>query len=285
MGGLFYSTGGAAAELGVSQDQVRALCEAGAVAAETTFGGQWRVAKAEVERLKAEGIPALPRPLPGPTAGRNGQRRNRHPDLLAKPSPGVIQSYEGLARKQALLQERRVDLELAEVEDRFQARQEQAEARQRKMDAERERAEYLRAAERFAFALFEAETDGAAPDSRLALAIREQLLPLHPFPSEEVLITLVRAIVAKFLAEWRETKRIERIILDARDHGLPFEARGPWWSNELSEWQVKVLHAVKAECAALGEEAPLDKIQAAADRAVDKVTREFEAHQATGRAR
>jgi excisionase family DNA binding protein len=65
MATMFYSTGQAACELSITQDRVRQLCEAGAVTAEITSGGQWRVPKAEIDRLKRDGLPPVPRPLPG----------------------------------------------------------------------------------------------------------------------------------------------------------------------------------------------------------------------------
>src|SRR4051812_848799 len=62
---LYLSSGKAALALGVSPDSVRRLCASGAIQAELTQGGQWRVPAEEVERLKAEGMPPVPRPLPG----------------------------------------------------------------------------------------------------------------------------------------------------------------------------------------------------------------------------
>ena len=92
---LFYSTGQAATELKVTQAQIRALCESGAIETQVTPGGQWRLPKAEVDRLKADGIPPVPRPLPGAdrrlssASGNNG-----HPALYAAPSDQVIDAAE-----------------------------------------------------------------------------------------------------------------------------------------------------------------------------------------------
>jgi excisionase family DNA binding protein len=52
-----YSTGRAASELHVSPSHVRALCQAGKIAARATHGGRWRIPKGEVERLRREGVP------------------------------------------------------------------------------------------------------------------------------------------------------------------------------------------------------------------------------------
>jgi excisionase family DNA binding protein len=51
------STGRAASELHVSPSHVRALCQAGKIAARATHGGRWRIPKGEVERLRREGVP------------------------------------------------------------------------------------------------------------------------------------------------------------------------------------------------------------------------------------
>ena len=63
-GRAFFSTGQAAQELGTSIPKVRALCETGMIEAEVTPGNQWRVPVAEVERLKRDGLPPIPRPMP-----------------------------------------------------------------------------------------------------------------------------------------------------------------------------------------------------------------------------
>ena len=60
----FFSTGQAAQELGTSIPKVRALCETGMIEAEVTPGNQWRVPVLEVERLKRDGLPPIPRPMP-----------------------------------------------------------------------------------------------------------------------------------------------------------------------------------------------------------------------------
>src|SRR5215471_5110480 len=93
---LYYSTGHAARELGVTQARVRDLCRNGAIPAETTDGGQFRIAREVLERLKRDGVPAMPKPMPNggqltviPPPSRRG-----HPALLAAPSDDVIESAE-----------------------------------------------------------------------------------------------------------------------------------------------------------------------------------------------
>src|SRR5450755_1364455 len=122
---LYFTTGQAAHQLSASQAQIRALCDAGAVESESTPGGQYRIPAGEVERLKRAGLPSVPRPLPqeGAPAARNGHARHRHPQLLAEPSQGVVTAAEEVVVTENLLKKRRLDLELAEVDDRFQERE------------------------------------------------------------------------------------------------------------------------------------------------------------------
>src|SRR5436189_2811450 len=95
---LYYSTGQAARQLGTTLAAIRVLCENRVVAAETTPGGQWRVPASEVERLKRDGLPPIPRPLPtesapparNETAGRHGFDPERLcPPPIRWPSPGA----------------------------------------------------------------------------------------------------------------------------------------------------------------------------------------------------
>lgn len=116
---FYYSTGKAAQELAASQDTIRALCNSGAVRAVPTNGGQWRVPAREVERLKREGLPPVPRRMPGDgSVTRNVSTRRRmngdqdddaDPHRAAGREPEVVQAYAGAARKHALIEEREAD--------------------------------------------------------------------------------------------------------------------------------------------------------------------------------
>src|SRR5712692_4574805 len=100
---LFFSTGQAARELNTTQARIRALCESGAIEATSTPGGQWRIDREEVQRLKRDGLPAVPRPMPEPDhalAGAAGRLRRSSATLLAEPSEAVIQSGEQVVRLQ-----------------------------------------------------------------------------------------------------------------------------------------------------------------------------------------
>jgi hypothetical protein len=74
---LYFSTGDAARELGVTQDRIVALCKADAVEAELTPGGHWSIREAVLNKLKERGLPAATAapwrqrsPLPPPARRR-----------------------------------------------------------------------------------------------------------------------------------------------------------------------------------------------------------------------
>src|SRR5258705_13904522 len=93
---LFYSTGQAARELDITQARVRDLCRSGAVQAEMTDGGQFRIPRAVLDKLKREGVPAPPRPMPngGNALTAIPPPARHHPALLAEPSDEVIAGAE-----------------------------------------------------------------------------------------------------------------------------------------------------------------------------------------------
>src|SRR5580700_9798260 len=90
---LFYSTGQVARQLGTTLAAVRVLCENRVIAAETTPGGHWRVPASEVERLKRNGLPPVPRPLPAESAppAKNGTVSHYdETEFVAEPSDDVL---------------------------------------------------------------------------------------------------------------------------------------------------------------------------------------------------
>jgi excisionase family DNA binding protein len=117
---LFYSTGQVARQLGTTLATIRILCENRVLAAETTPGGHWRVPASEVERLKRDSLPPIPRPLPTESAppARNGTAsRHGHPELLAEPSDEVVSAADQVTITRSLLEKRKIDRELEETED------------------------------------------------------------------------------------------------------------------------------------------------------------------------
>src|SRR3954469_20810682 len=97
---LFYSTGKAARALGVNAGTIRRLCESDAIQAEVTQGGQWRVPTGEIERLKRDGLPPVPKGLPGqsrheaPAPGPSVT----HSLLLADPSDQTVAAADEVVR-------------------------------------------------------------------------------------------------------------------------------------------------------------------------------------------
>jgi len=146
---LFYSTGQVARQLGTTLAAIRVLCENRVIAAETTPGGHWRVPASEVERLKRDGLPPIPRPLPTESAPptRNGTdgRHGFNPELLAEPSDEVVSAADQVAITRSMLEKRKIDREIEETEDWFRDRQRQQAAAEA---AERQRIEVKQAEQR-----------------------------------------------------------------------------------------------------------------------------------------
>jgi hypothetical protein len=229
---LYFTTGQVAHQLSASQAQIRALCESGAVESESTRGGQYRIPAGEVERLKRAGLPTMPRPLPqeGVPVARNGHALRGYPDLLADPSQDVVTAAEDVVVTEHLLRKRKIELELAEVDDQFQAR-EIAEAEHR---AERERAtrarldedgrtDWLGQAEESALRRIHPDVPA---DMRLAAleAVRAKLQPMTPIPSPQVTAEIIVATLELELGSWIRFADLAAVADEVRAR-LPSEFR------------------------------------------------------------
>src|SRR5580658_6717552 len=94
---LFFSTGQAARQLGITLATVRVLCENRLIATETTPGGHLRVYASEVERLKRDGLPPIPRPLPiesAPPATDLPAANHDQIESTPKPSDAVVSAAD-----------------------------------------------------------------------------------------------------------------------------------------------------------------------------------------------
>src|SRR5689334_14789488 len=90
----YYRTGQVAEILGISSNDVRRLCEAGLIEADYT-GKQWRIPVSEVERLKRDGVPPIPKTAEVSNAPARIARPNPvSPELLAPPSARASDSAE-----------------------------------------------------------------------------------------------------------------------------------------------------------------------------------------------
>jgi hypothetical protein len=291
---LFFSTGKAALALAVTQERIRDLCSAGAIEAESTPGGQWRIGKAVVEGLKRDGLPSLPRPLPGdnPSSGP-AKPRYGHSSLLAPPSDLAVNAVESVSIAEAALKRRRIEWELLGVEDQFTERErdeaerlaaeEQAELerqeaerrRQAREEAERERESWLASWERYALGCLPPD---APAEVRLLVheSVRVRLQRLQPIPGRDVTCKLTDALVEKALGPWRRRKEFERVIEEAVNR-LPSEARSYF---KPTAWQSKATQAAREAIRQVDRDASLPEIEEAARQAVEVTARQFEAHQA-----
>jgi hypothetical protein len=230
-------------------------------------------------------------PGDGPvTRNASGERMNGYRDGDADPhraagkEPEVVRAYAGAARKHAMIEEREADWRLLELEDRFREREHEMQTRQGKRESEVQHADWLRAAEKAALDFLDIKAPGAPPQTRVDLhkAIRERFAPLNP--ADQVTGELIRGTVQPFLDRHREQKEAEQIIIDARDYGLPVDARAKPWDREVSEWQMKLLRTIK-ERLSHQDDYPPDVIRATVKEAASEITREFQAHQAGERDR
>ena len=131
---LYFSTGDAARELGVTQDRIVALCKADAIEAELTPGGHWRIREAVLNKLKERGLPPLARPFPGGDGPPYRRRRagdDRDPHRLAGQAPTVVEAFSSVRRKEAELASRRLDLELLDAEAELAHRRRKREREER----------------------------------------------------------------------------------------------------------------------------------------------------------
>src|SRR6266849_7579715 len=227
---LYYSTGQAARQLGTTLAAIRVLCENRVVAAETTPGGQWRVPASEVERLKRDGLPPIPRPLPTESAPptRNGTdgRHGFNPELLAEPSDEVVSAADQVAITRSMLEKRKIDREIEETEDWFRDRQRHqaaAEAAERQgieaRQAEQHRLLWMQEWTQYAL---NSLPYGAQQEVEMEVhtMVQEALSVLQPSQPEAITRRLVDAAVRKALGPWNRKQEIER-ALKAGMNSLP----------------------------------------------------------------
>jgi hypothetical protein len=280
---LFFSTGQVARQLGTTLANVRALCDAHAIKAETTPGGHLRVAAAEVERLKRDGLPPLPRPLPtelGPLAGNGKVPRGNSP-LLAPPSGEVIDSAEEVVclenevkslglRKQ---KEEQLDWFLERKERKAEREAQQREAEQRRqaeVAAEQRRQAWKACWVEYALGRIPSN----APESiRLDVyeAVDDTLTNLEPTQPDSLTRRLVDAAVDRALTPWRSAVQKEECIGEAcEDWNLP------WNMRHDRAWKARMYEAASAAVGRLRPGASVAEMDAATRQAIAPLVREFE---------
>jgi len=280
---LFFSTGQVARQLGTTLANVRALCDAHAIKAETTPGGHLRVAAAEVERLKRDGLPLLPRPLPtesGPLA-RNGKVPRGNSPLLAPPSGKVIDSAEEVVRLENQVKSLGLRKQKEEQLDWFREREErEAERGARQREAEQRRqAEVAAEQRRQAWKAYWVEyalgrIPSNAPESvRLDVyqAVDDTLTNLEPTQPDSLTRRLVDAAVDRALAPWRSAVQKEACIGEAcEDWNLP------WNMRHDRAWKARMYEAASAAVGRLRPGASVAEIDAVTRQAITPLVREFE---------
>jgi excisionase family DNA binding protein len=285
---FYFTTGQAAQQLSTSQAQIRALCESGAVEAKTTPGGQYRIPAGELERLKRDGLPPIPHPLPDESRpmARNGRARLGNL-LLAAPSGEVVSAVEEVTITERQLEKRRLERALEEEEDWFRARadqQAQREAQQREADrrrqdaadAERRRRERDNGWLKHAMTMvpFDArcQVEQDIHDQVQAALDKVRLGEL-----DTVARRVVDATVARVLKPWRRSRDIAQAIEDAR-RSLPFEMRGSSWKP--TTWESKACQAAAKALEGVRPDASYYEMWAVAREAVKGGIATFELHQA-----
>src|ERR1017187_7893895 len=285
---LFYSTGQVARQLGTTLATIRILCENRILAAETTPGGHWRVSASEVERLKRDGLPPIPRPLPtesappasNGTAGRHGQ-----PELLAEPSDEVVSAADLVVITRSMLEKRKIDRELEENEDWFrdrQRRQAAAEAAERQRtegkQAEQRRLQWMQQWTQYAL---DSLPWGARQHVELEVhtMVQEALSGLGPSQPGAITRRLVDAAVHRALGPWNRKQDIERAL----QAGMNKLSWNVLYGSEYKELKQRAWDAAVAAGRKVREEASYPEMETAAVQAVQPMIREYEHEQACQR--
>ncbi len=284
MADAYFSTGQTARELGITQAKVRSLCESEAIDSVCTPGGQYRISRDEIERLKRDGLPAVPRPLPEavPAQAISRARSNRGAvALLAQPSQAVIGSAEEVVRLENEVKAIGLRREKEEGLDWFRERED----REAERETEREEAEWLQESEAAVerqrlhweakwveYGLTSVPRDAPQPFKLdVHRAVQEALQRVEPTGPESITRELVHAAVARALTPWNNQRRVAETIEKAcQAHSIPFEMKFD------STWKTRMRAAAAAAIAQLRDGASANEIQTVAQHAVASLVREFE---------
>ncbi len=277
----FYRIGQASKHLGVSSYHLRRLCEAGAIDAELTSGNQWRVAIAEVTRLKRDGVPPIPQRLSKEEddEDHSADESREVPDgLYAEPSEDVIDSAEEVTITENRLRKRRLERELEQEEDFFRERATREAAGQaaereeaRKQQERRRRREWED--EWIEFAL-DRVPDNAPKELGLEVhsQVAEALGRLQADQPAIAVRRIVEAAVDKALAPWHRTNERVKAIEEAI-RGLPYAIQR---NDELEDLKLEAIRLATNAVNQCHPEAASATLQAAARNSVKPVLRVFE---------
>jgi hypothetical protein len=288
MPGLFYSTGQVARQLGTTLAAIRVLCEKRLIAAETSPGGHWRVPASEVERLKRDGLPPIPRPLPNPSApaaGNGTSNDHSYPEFVEEPSDEVALAADRVTIMKSTLEQRKVERQIVEQDDWFRDREhleaeakaaehQKAEAKQ----AEQRRQEWVQEWTQYAL---NSLPWGARQEVEVEVytAAQQALSLLQSGQPRGVTQRLVDAAVHRALAPWTRKQEIERAIAAGMNKlGWNVQFRSEYAPLKQRAWEAAVatVRRVRAE-------ASYQEMETAALQAVQPMVREYEHQQACER--
>jgi hypothetical protein len=285
---LFYSTGQVARQLGTTPAAIRLLCENRLIAAETSPGGQWRVPASEVDRLKRDGLPAIPRPLPNPSAPppRNGTSNGHgYAEFVEEPSDEVALAADRVAITRSTLEQRKVEREIEENEDWFRDRQrreaERKTADRRKAEAEEAEQQHQQWLQLWTQYALNSLPWGARQEVEVEVytAVQEALSLLQSGESQGVTQRLVDAAVHRALAPWTRKQEIDRALTAGMDKlGWNVQHRSEYAPLKQRAWDAAVSAVRKARA-----EASYPEMETAAVQAVQPMVREYEHQQACQR--
>ncbi len=285
---LFYSTGQVARQLGVTLATVRLLCENRVIAAETTPGGQWRIRASEVERLKRDGLPPIPRALPNQRASPAGSvpaDDHGNSESVARPSAAVAAAIDQVAITRSMLERRKIEREIEENDDWFRERERRAEEAEA---AERQRTEAEQAEQRrlcwvqdWTQHALDSLPNGARREVELEVhtLVQKALSGLQPSQQEAITRRLVEAAVHRALGPWIRKQDIKR-SLQAAMNGLPWEIR---YRAEYAALKQRAWEAAVASLGKVREEASYKEMETAAMHALQPMIREHDHVQACQR--
>jgi excisionase family DNA binding protein len=275
MNDLYLSTGKAARALGVNADSIRRLCEAGAIQAVVTPGGQWRVPTEEIERLKRDGMPPVSRPLPQqvsrtpapPAPVVNG----KHSGLLADPSDETVAAADECVRLESEVRALGLKRQREEALDWFRQReqdeedevaeQQKAEAAHDAEDRERDRHRYMQGVPR--------EAQGEV-ELQLHAKVKAALVQVDADEPDTVVRRLVDGVIAVVLKPWHRRAQVQQAVEEAVAQ-LPYGAQA---------WEERARTAAREAVDRLGPDADLRKAEQAVAAAVSSIEAQYAAEKA-----
>jgi excisionase family DNA binding protein len=285
---LFYSTGQVARQLGTTLATIRVLCENHLITAETTAGGHWRVPSSEVERLKRDGLPPIPRPLPSngtAPAGNRTRRNDFHPEPFDDRSPEVASAANDVVITRSKLEKRKIERELEENEDWFRDRQQRHEAEEasaiqeiESKNAERRHREWVEQWMQYALNSLPYEARREV-EMEVHHGVQEALSELPPNQPESITKRLVDAAVHKALRPWNRKQQIER-ALQAGMNSLPWDIQ---YGSRCGSLRQRAWEVAAAAVGRLREEARYHEMEIAAEEAVQPIVQEYEHQEACRR--